>query len=241
MINMNTIKEDVERFKKIVSYKSPRQSLKEYTFVTTPLLNEDGEDDEVNNTQDTDNQSPNNGQMGSEEQLPEEPTQAQDMTAGDFGVDEDNIDTEEMEEGDEVVDVDELVNSQEATEYKVDAVDDRITDLLKAFVKFSDILDQQAHKIDDLKSEIEKRNPTEEERLNIRSQNSYPYSETPSRFWDRKTEENSNYKVIYNNDVPPSKEQQEFKIRQSDIDNINLKDISDSLNVKENIEDYLQF
>jgi len=92
-----------------------------------------------------------------------------------------------------------------------------------------------------LKDEFEKRNPTEEEKLNIRSQTSYPYSETPKDYWTHKTSENPHYNVIYNNDVAPSDEQKEFEIRKSDIDGLNMKSISDTLDMKQDLNKYLGF
>lgn len=155
---------------------------------------------------------------------------------------EEGVDDVEMEGSeDEVIDVDELTQSQEATEYKLDGVDDRLSDIYKVVSKLSDQLNQNAENIMALKSEFEKRNPTEEEKLNLRSISSAPYTETPKDYWDRKAKSDPHYDVMYNNDVSPSDEQEEFKIRKSDIMGLNMKDISDTLNIKQNLSDYLGF
>jgi hypothetical protein len=298
MDNKN-INEDVERFKKILNYHSPKQSLKniyekrgridEYTFITQPQLNEEGEEGDeqaqnqppMNNMgggnmgqmppqpqnmpQDAMNQGGGmNGQMNNEmppdaQQMPQNgmggmgapdmggmgAEGAPDMGGmDDLGVpqvdNDEDVETEEME-GDEVIDVDELTQSQEATEYKIDGVDDRLAKIYDVVQKFSDKLDKNEESIMALKDEFEKRNPTEEEKLNIRSQTSYPYSETPKGYWAHKTSENPHYNVIYNNDVAPSDEQKEFEIRKSDIDGLNMKSISDTLDMKQDLNKYLGF
>lgn len=156
-------------------------------------------------------------------------------------VENDGIETQEMESDDEVIDVDELTQSQEATEYKLDGVDDRLSKIYAVVQKFSDQLEKNEKSIMALKNEFEKRNPTEEEKLNIRSQSSYPYSETPKEYWDKKTQENSHYDVMYNNEVSPSEEQNKFEITKNDISGLNMKSISDTLNIDQNLNKYLGF
>ena len=154
---------------------------------------------------------------------------------------EDNIDTEEMESNDEVIDVDDLTHSQEETENKVDVVDDRLTKLLKIVNKYEKALEASTEKLEALKTEFEKRNPTEEEKLNIRSQSSYPYSESPRQFWDNLSARNPNYNVIYDNDVPTSEEDKKYVLRKRDIDGFDMRSIADTLNVDQKLSDYLDF
>lgn len=156
-------------------------------------------------------------------------------------VEDDGIETQEMESDDEVIDVDDLTQSQEATEYKIDGVDDRLSKIYAVVRKFSDQLEKNEESIMALKDEFEKRNPTEEEKLNIRSQSSYPYSETPKDYWDKKTQENPHYNVMYNNEVSPSEEQNRFEITKNDISGLNMKSISDTLNIDQNLNKYLGF
>ena len=228
-IKTNQLDEAVERFQQIAEYKSPKQSLhklyerkhklNEYTFITAPQVNEDGEEndgelqnpndmnggEQMNNQQggniapDASNQMGNmNGQNNEEmptdgSQMPQNDIQqgndmngavpmdgAEDLNEPE--VEDDGIETQEMESGDEVIDVDELTQSQEATEYKLDGVDDRLSKIYAVVQKFSDQLERNEESIMALKDEFEKRNPTEEEKLNLRSQSSYPYSETPKDY-----------------------------------------------------------
>ena len=289
-VKKNKLDEAVKRFQEIAGYKSPRQSLNEFTFVTEPMVYEEGDDDGANQQQqppmdngmqgdmqqppmgdgmqqpqnaapDGQNQSDNmNSQMGGEmppqgEQMPQNgnmPPQGdmqqppmdngmQDQQMGMMPPPDEDIETEEMEPEDEVIDVDDLTQSQEATEYKIDGVDDRLSQIYSVVQKFSDKLDQQQQSIMNLKDEFEKRNPTQTEKFNIRSQASGPYNQTPGDYWDKFERENPNYEIIRDNDVSPSDEQDKFEIKKSDISGLNMKNISDTLNINQNLKDYLNF
>lgn len=274
-IKKEHLDEDVKRFQEIAEYHSPKQSLKnlyEYTFITEPQINEDGEDD--NNVQMVQNassiplkqqydinlqqgqevspdktQMPQNANVKMQPQ-PTDTNQETDMQeVVPMNIEEpqtdDNIEDKEMEkdngEEDEVVDVDDLTKSQEATEYKIDGVDDRLAKIYAVVQKFGKQLDKTQDEIMSLKDEYEKRNPTEQEKLNIRSQSSYPYSESPKDYWENKVKDDPKYEIMFNNDVSPSEEQKQFKIKKNDISGLNMKDISDSLNLKQDLNKYLGF
>ena len=154
-----------------------------------------------------------------------------------MGEDPNMMDDEEIEDvemdteqpGDEVVDVDELTQSQESTEFKVDHVDDKLNKVLKVIEKFTDAIEANDQKIEDLKKEFEKRNPTAEETLNLRSLASYPFSERPDEYWKKQQEQHPNYNVMSNNDISTADEQKEFEIRRGDIDNFNEREVMKSL------------
>ena len=158
------------------------------------------------------------------------------------GEDIEDIDMETEQPGDEVVDVDELTQSQEATEFKVDNVADKLNKVLKIISKFNDAIEANDQKIEDLKKEFQKRNPTAEETLNLRSLASYPFSERPDEYWKKQQQEHPNYNVISDNDVSTADEQKEFEIRKGDIDNFNERDIMKSLGESHiKLSDFLQF
>ena len=46
---------------------------------------------------------------------------------------------------------------------------------------------------------------------------------------------------MYDNEVAPSEEEKKFEIKKSDIDGLNMKEIADSLDVDQNLNDYLKF
>jgi hypothetical protein len=285
-IKKYNLQEAVNRFKQI----------NEYTFITSPIISEDGDENDQDAPQD-DNQQPPMGQnddnsqpQGQQSPMMQDNDAQQDqgmsdmsgndgdqqqmppMNGGDQGqnqpqmgdnpdgmdtngdeqgdentpdfdfADDQDVESEEMEPDDEVIDVDDLTQSQETTEYKVDDLDGKIEKLLSVVTKFQDAIENSNEKIASLQSEFEKRNPTEQEKLNIRSQSSFPYAETPRQYWDKVKAGNPNYQVMYDNDVPANKEQETFEIRQGDIDGMNYKDISDSLDTNSfDIRDYLNF
>lgn len=236
------------------------QQINEYTFITSPVIAEEG-DEEVDNVnqqqpqpQDTNpsgeqqplqndngfepNSQPDMSDNGDEQQNSEMPLDNP-QPMNDNG-EEDN--TDEMNSDDTVIDVDDLTNSQEATEYKIDGVDDKLTRMLSVLTKFSAALEASDKKIDDLRQEFEKRNPSEQEKLNIRSQASYPYSETPKDYWDAKTANNPHYNVMYDNDVSTAKEQEKFDITNDDIKNSNLKSVADSFDLDNmKLDDFMKF
>lgn len=286
-IEKNNLNEAVKRFQEIADYKSPKQSLHEYTFFNKPMVDEEGDDNGGNQQQPMDNgmQQPQgaapdaqnqgsdmNGQMGGEMQpqgteMPQngnigmqgdmqQPPMDGGMSMdngmqGDMGQQpmddmgmspaDDDIETEEMEPDDEVIDVDELTQSQEATEYKIDGVDDRLSKIFAVVKDFSDKLDKQEQSIMNLKDEFEKRNPTQTEKFNIRSQAGGPFNQTPTEYWDKVSQENPNYEIMRDNDVSPSDEQKEFEIRKSDVDGLNMKNIADTLDIDQNLKNYIGF
>ena len=281
-VKNNNLNEAVKRFQEIANYKSPKQSLKEYTFFNKAMVEDDEQNDGElqqpnGNMQQPQNQAPDaqnqggdmNGQMGGQ-MPPQDAGMAQNggdmmpqgdaqqggdmMPQGDMQQDpqmddmdmglpqeDDGIETEEMEPEDEVIDVDELTQSQEETEYKIDGVDERLSQIYSVVQKFSDQLEQQQQNIMNLKDEFEKRNPSQTEKFNLRSQASGPFNQTPTEYWDKFTQENPNYDVIRNNDVSPSDEQDEFKITKGDISGLNMKNISDTLNIDQKLSNYLNF
>lgn len=244
------------------------QQINEYTFISAPPLTEDGEEEQNKDenqqqsqqgTEDTnarpikdggqgvqqssivqngnvplEQQAPMQPQGGEERQIPIDVPQESQQPMED--------ETSQMQSGDEVIDVDDLTDSQEETEEKVDGVNTKLLRLFKVVSKYTDAIEKQNQEIEDLKAEFEKRNPTEEERLNLRSQAGYPYSEQPKDYWDKKTKENPNYNIMYNNNVSTDKEQEKFEIKRKDLDGMNYKEIADSFDkYPQELTDYINF
>lgn len=267
------------------------QQINEYTFITSPMISEDGEDDEQQNM------PPQDNQMGGDNGQAPQPPMGQDAQGGGMGNDsnqpmnmpqnpqdggampmndpqnpqdggampmdngqqggammddmggnaapmgfDDNGESEEQQEGDTVIDVDDLTQSQEASEIKIDGVDDKLTRILSVINKFGSALLANDRKIDNLRQEFEKRNPSEQEMLNIRSQASYPYSETPKDYWENKKAQNPHYNIIYDNDVSTSDEQKQFKIKRDDVRDINVNEIGKSFDINDfKLDDFIKF
>jgi hypothetical protein len=124
------------------------------------------------------------------------------------------------DDGSVEIDVTDIVDKTEATKTSVEGMSSKMDELLN---KLSDLesqvsgMDNVINKIDDLEKEIEKRNPTPVERLEMRSMNSFPYSVKLTDFWQDK----EGYEATEENE-------EEFVLKQSDVDNYNEKDIRKS-------------
>ncbi len=135
-----------------------------------------------------------------------------------FGTDtevEDEFATEETVE----VDVTDIVDKTEETKASVDDMGSKMDDLLS---KLTDLesqvtdMDGVINKIDDLEKEIEKRNPTPVERLEMRSMDSFPYSVKLTDYWKDKE------------GYDTSEPEDEYTLTQSDIENFDEKEIRSS-------------
>lgn len=139
----------------------------------------DGDPDEQ--TPDMGQQPPMDNQPHMDDQqggpaMGEEPMEQ--MPNGGMPMDGEAADT--MHPGDEVIDVDELTDKQDETSAKLDDVDAKIAELSGVLDKFMTAIQNNDSKIDDLKREMEKRNPTAEERMNIRKNVGSPFAQTPA-------------------------------------------------------------
>lgn len=176
------------------------------------------------------NADPNGGMA------PAEPDPTIGAEAPDMGEDGEPVEDVDMEgdeaetagPDDEVLDVDDLTNSQEAAEYKIDGVDDKLSKLLTIASKFAKAIEDNDNKINDLKAEVEKRNPTDIERINIRSQNSQPFSVNPGEYWDGVRAKNPNYQVVSDNEVSPNEEDKVYTITDDDIKDFNTREVEKS-------------
>jgi len=128
------------------------------------------------------------------------------------------------------LDVTELVQGTEAAKQSADQANQQIGALM---AKFEDLtnglgkMDVIAAKINDMEHEIEKRNPTPDEQLELRSLDSFPYSLKLTDYWDEKE---GNYDAMGKDD---NGDDEEFTLTQDEVDedynHIHVKDsFSDS-------------
>lgn len=149
------------------------------------------------------------------------------------------LDEEEPEEDEDVIDVDDLTKAQEKVNDKVNSVgrdlgkvDSRIEKLLGAIETLQTMFDKNNQAIEDLKTEFEKRNPTQTEKLNLRSLDSFPFKVKPTDFWADKAE-NSNYSAYADNQEPTT---HEYVITNNDVDDFNEREISDTFAVPDELD-----
>lgn len=152
---------------------------------------------------------------------------------------DEGIEEDEPKEDDEVIDVDDLTDAQEKVNDKVNSVgrdlgkvDARIEKLIGAIETLQSMFDKNNQEIADLKTEFEKRNPTQTEKLNLRSLDSYPFKVRPTDYWKDKAE-NSNYSAYADNQEPTT---QEYVITNDDVDDFNEREIADTFSITDDLE-----
>ena len=109
-----------------------------------------------------------------------------------------------------------MQQAQDEQSEKLDGVDKKITSLMSIVDKFTQALSANDEKISELKRELQKRTPTEEETMNVRLHaGGNPFEEKPEEFWDRFKDINNHYNITTNNDAP------QYQIKKGDVDNVN--------------------
>lgn len=136
--------------------------------------------------------------------------------------------TEEVD-GD-FIDIDDLTKAQEKINVKqnhigrdLSKVDNRIDTLIDTINNLLSKVDTNNTEIESLKAEFEKRNPTQTEKLNLRSLDSYPFNVKPNEYWSEKAKEGG-YEAYADNNEPTTKE---YVITNDDVDNPS-KDIANT-------------
>jgi hypothetical protein len=116
--------------------------------------------------------------------------------------------------GDEVeLDVTELVKGSEAAKQSADSANSKIDQLMGMVDKLENQLTSMSaisDKIEGLEKEIERRNPTPKEKLEMRSLDSYPYSVKLSDFW---ADKGDRYDTGSESEKP-----EEYVLTQKDVD-----------------------
>ena len=149
---------------------------------------------------------------------------------GEFGPTGDPAPAGELDQpapDDDVIDISDFTDSQEKMEDDIDKIDGKFAKVMKAIGAFEELLRSNDEKIEDLKAEFERRNPTQVEKLGIQQANSYPFNVNPNEYWKEK-EATSNYSTEPDDN---GKEQGQYVITADDVNgDVNWKGIYDSLN-----------
>lgn len=135
--------------------------------------------------------------------------------------------------GDETVEVDvtDIVDKAEETRNEIEGLTSKMEELMGNFSELSDQvtgMDQVINKIEDLEKEIEKRNPTPVEKLEMMSLDSFPYSVKLTDYWADK----EGYEA---NEEP---EEEEYTITKQEVDDYSATEIKKSFDYDENDENY---
>lgn len=147
--------------------------------------------------------------------------QMADPMGGDMGGEDPLADADNEEDG-STIDIDGLTKAEDKLNVKqnrigrdISKVDDRISSLIDSISNLLTKVDSNNQEIEALKAEFEKRNPTQTEKLNLRSLDSYPFNVKPNEYWAEKAKEGG-YEAYADNDEPTTKE---YVITNDDVDN----------------------
>lgn len=114
------------------------------------------------------------------------------------------------------LDITQLVQGTEAAKMSADQANQQINGLVAKFDELSRSLDKMDAinaKIDDIEHEIETRNPTPNEKLEMRSMDSFPYSLKLTDYWNEKE---GHYDAMGNNGE--EKKDKEYVLTQDEVD-----------------------
>jgi len=136
------------------------------------------------------------------------------------------------------LDVTELVQGTEAAKESSDRANQQIDVLMNKFDNLNASLEKMAAintKIDDLEHEIEKRNPTPEEQLEMRSLDSFPYSLKLTDYW---SEKEGNYDAMGGDKA----KEEEYVLTQDEVDrDYNPIEVKDSFVNPEQKDEFRSF
>ena len=219
-----------ERFKMLIEYtfiNDDSQDNETDDLLLDDMLSEDdtetsddlpsgGEDDidfDDSNTSLEDNTENDNVDLGGEISNPEVEPAVEPLVG-------DETPAPEEESGDEIeLDVTELVQGTEDAKNSADMASQQVAQLIAKFDSLKSSLDNMSvisSKIDSLEKEIELRTPTEVEKLEMRSFNSYPYNLKLTDYW---ADKKGAYDVMgVNNDDNTNTEPKELVLTNNDID-----------------------
>lgn len=232
--NKDLLKEEVSKFKMMSEYSfyedrsEPELDNDEEIILGSQIFNEEEEEDPFG---DENEETEGEEEVeGNEEEETEDEGEVEDegdeLSFGDE--EEDPFSGEEEPTEDEVeLDVTELVKGSEEAKLSADAANEKIDKLMGMIGNLENqisSMDKISTKIDDLESELQKRAPTPEEKIEMRSLDSYPYNMKLTDFW-------ANQKGQY--DIIPD-EEKEYVLDKESIDNdysdASIKDTFDSDN-----------
>ena len=166
---------------------------------------------------------------GTSEESPEEETE-------ELGFGDEEVPEEESNEDEVELDVTELVKGSEEAKASAESANEKIDQLMNMVGNLEGQLksmEEISDKIESLEGELEKRAPTPEEKIEMRSLDSYPYNLKLTDFWG---DQEGKYDVL-NKDEEGNKEK-EYVLTKDDVDyDYNDIHVKTSLDDNDYVED----
>jgi len=207
--NKELLSEELKRFNQINEYDFYiGEDEEELDDSENLILGEEGDEDELPDDLPADDSQTSGGDdlsdLEGDEEMPADDLGGEDLGAeledelgGDEEIPADGMepedgfgDEEELPAEDEVeLDVTELVQSSEEAKQSADMANQKLDQLMGALDQLDNkmaSMDGITAKIDNLENELEKRAPTPDEKLEMRSLDSYPYNLKLTDFWAEK-------------------------------------------------------
>tara|TARA_Y100001938_G_C7908730_1_gene338483 strand:- start:5 stop:703 length:699 start_codon:yes stop_codon:yes gene_type:complete len=219
--NKDLLNEEVSRFKMMSEYSfyedrsEPELDDNEEIILGGEMFNEEEGEEDPFGTEEESEEEGEELSFGDEEE-PE--GEGEELSFGD---------EEEPAEDEVELDVTELVKGSEEAKLSADAANEKIDKLMGMIGNLENQINSMekiSTKIDDLESELQKRAPTPEEKIEMRSLDSYPYNMKLTDFW-------ANQKDQY--DIIPDEEKEYVLDKEaidSDYSDASVKDTFDSDN-----------
>jgi len=217
-LNKSILEEELKKFR----------LLSEYNFLIPEADDEEEDNDEITSDSndetpdfdidnDTDSEFDDDSDDGDDFTFGDEDDSKEggdDFTFDDEMGDDDGSFNEEPDEEEIEIDVTELVKDTEETKSIANAANTKMDMLMKKFAELQNSLstmDAITKKIEKMERDLDKRMPTPEEKLEMRSLDSYPYSMKLTDYWSEKT---GKYDVMDN-----SKKNNEYVLTSDDVIN----------------------
>jgi hypothetical protein len=250
--NKQLLNEEIKRFHNLLNYDFYKDKIDEsFSFHSENLdpdkdkliygsLEEEDEEEIPNETPENDN-NPDDGGIPSPEEFNPDDSNQEDLDTqpvddnpvdNEMPVDDELATGDDTSDGEVELDVTELVNGTKEAKQSADNANanvERLLSMVDTLQGKLESMSQISNKIDTLEKELEKRMPTPDEQVKLRSMDSYPYNITLSQFWadhkdspydtgmedEENKDEEGNY-VLTNKDV---EDMDDNKIKDSFEDN----------------------
>lgn len=221
--NPELLKEELKRFKMLETYDFYHEEKEAIEYEKPLLLGDIEEADEANPTDDIAKElgvdsveEPATDEPATDEPAAEEPAAEEpvgEMPEPEAEMEEPEAEMEEPNTDEVEIDVTSLVKSSEEAKESAERATQNSEMLLQKLTDLESRLskmDAVSSKIEELEKEIVKRNPTPVEKLEMRSLDSFPYSQKLSDYWNEKE---GAYDVMNNKE-----KEEEYVLTKDDVD-----------------------